>query len=210
MPCARWILTISFAGLSATQAWADPAADCRDAAAQAAAETGIPLAILTAVMLAETGRAPSGAPGAAPSPWPWTVQANGQGRWFPSRAAALAHAQGLIEAGQRNIDLGCFQINLRWHGDAFPSLGDMFDPLANARHAAAFLSDLADETGDWRLAAGAYHSRDPARAEAYVVRLERIHAAQSDAAPPPASRRPGARGPLVDLSRRNRPLVATP
>lgn len=193
--------------MAGAPAAADPALACRAAAAQAATETGVPLPILTAVMLAETGRAPSGGGGAL-SPWPWAVQAEGRGHWFATRDAALDHVRSLVAAGQHNIDIGCFQINLRWHGEAFPSLEAMFDPPANARHAARFLAALARETGDWRRAAGAYHSRDPARAEAYTLRLERIHMTQGAAPPPEPAPTVAVSGPLIDLSQRNRPLVA--
>lgn len=194
---------------------ANDAALCHRAAAVAAAETGVPLPVLTAIMGAETGRAPDG--GSAPEPWPWALQAGGRAYWPADAHQARATLAALVAQGQRNIDIGCFQINLRWHGAAFASAADMLDPLANARHAAAYLRRLHTETGDWRRAAGAYHSRDPARAEAYVRRVEEVHLRL---APPPAPATvppaPVPTGPLpaaavsalVDLNRRLPPLGA--
>ncbi len=186
--------------LSTSPALAD--ADlCARAARQAAAETGVPPAILIAIAGAETGRAGAGG---APQPWPWTLHAGGRGYWLPDAAAARAELHRLIAQGQRNIDIGCFQINLHWHAAAFAAPEAMLDPLANARHAAAFLRDLHARTGDWRQAAGAYHSRDPARAEAYVTRVEAVHerlGAPAPETPPPRE------GPLIDLDRRLGALV---
>ena len=59
------------------------------------------------------------------------------------------------------------QINLLHHPNAFASLEEGFDPLANARYAARFLKELYAERGDWMAAAGNYHSRTPERAQAY-------------------------------------------
>jgi hypothetical protein len=208
----RILLPILCALAAAAEARADSQV-CDAAAAAAAAETGVPLPILMAIARAESGRAPDGDPGADPAPWPWTLNAGGTGAWFATRAAALARAEALREEGETNFDLGCFQISHHWHAAAFPSLDAMLDPMANARYAAGYLAALHAETGDWRAAAAAYHSRDPARAEAYVRRLEALHAGGRAAEPATAAPAPqaaafsltratgalltGARGPLV-------------
>lgn len=51
--------------------------------------------------------------------------------------------------------------------NAFPTLEEGFDPLANTRYPARFLKELHAEHGDWMVAAGNYHSRTPERAQAY-------------------------------------------
>lgn len=167
---------------------------CDSAAADAADAAGVPLPILRAILLAESGRAPADDPGGALEPWPWTVRAGAQGHVFDSAAAAEAFALDRLRAGEDAIDLGCFQIGWRWHGAAFGSVDRMLDPMLNARYAADLLASLHRQSGDWRQAAGAYHSPDPARAEAYVLRLETLHAAGSAAPPPTPS---GGRGPLI-------------
>lgn len=169
------------------------AALCDDAAILAATETGVPVRILRALSRTETGRTHENAFG----PWPWTVNHAGDGRWFSDRRSALAHAEGLRAQGVRNLDIGCFQINLRWHGHAFASVAQMFDPLANARYAAEFLTDLHREFGDWDAAVAAFHSRTPHFAARYMERFHRIYAAlapdgqnhgpRPEAAPAPAS-----------------------
>ena len=150
-----------------------PAALCVAAAQTAARETGVPLPVLLALALTETGRRN----GAMLEPWPWALNVDGASHWLPDRASAAARAAELHEAGARNIDLGCFQINHRWHGAAFPSLEAMLDPGANALYAARFIASLKEETGDWVRAAGAYHSRTEVHAARYRARFEVLLAA---------------------------------
>ncbi len=63
--------------------------------------------------------------------------------------------------GIRSIDVGCMQINLMHHPDAFPSLEVAFDPQANAAYAVRFLKELFAQSGDWTKATGTYHSATP-------------------------------------------------
>jgi hypothetical protein len=181
----------------AQAAWAsDPADLCRAAVASAAAETGVPRDVLLAISLTETGRGQGG----RLQPWPWTVNAAGVGHWFPDRASAMRFAEAELAAGRTSFDVGCFQINVRWHGEAFASLDAMFDPSTNAGYAARFLSDLAREGGGWSAAAGAYHSRTAALAERYRTRFDAILADLADAppsAPQPDDDVPGYSHPLL-------------
>ncbi|MDZ7712446.1 MAG: hypothetical protein U5L06_04740 [Rhodovibrio sp.] len=71
--------------------------------------------------------------------------AEGRGRYLPSKAAAIAEVRDLQARGVSNIDVGCMQVNLHWHGDAFESLEQAFDPAYNVAYAAAFLLDLAGQ-----------------------------------------------------------------
>lgn len=151
-------------------ALARPATSCDQAAAQAARESGVPLEVLLALTRAETGRA--GAQGLVP--WPWAVNQAGQGYWFDTQAEAEQFVEAQLAFGYSNLDLGCFQLNHRWHGAAFSSLRAMFDPLENARYAAAFLAEKHRQTGDWLTAAGAYHSGTEEYAERYIARFSEI------------------------------------
>jgi hypothetical protein len=162
----NWAATIALVVSSAAAA-ADNTL-CREAAAQAAAESGVPVAVLLAVTLTETGRRMDG----QDQPWPWTVNVAGAGHWFSNAAETLAFMREQIAAGRNSFDIGCFQINHRWHGAAFASLDAMLDPVTNARYAARFLADLHAETGDWSSAAGAFHSRTAALADRYRARFD--------------------------------------
>jgi transglycosylase-like protein with SLT domain len=158
-----------------------PADLCRQAAVDAATATGVPPGVLLAITLTETGRRKNG----AFQPWPWTVNMQGKGVWFDSRAEALAYAETSYASGARSFDVGCFQINYKWHGQAFTSINQMFDPDANATYAARFLLRLFAEKGNWVDAAGAYHSKTPKLANRYKKRFKRIYAGLGEVDLPP-------------------------
>jgi hypothetical protein len=176
----RFLLAAALALQGAAAAAAiDPPGLCEAAARAAAEATGVPIAVLEAIALAESGRSQGG----VRRPWPWAVNFGGPGFWFDSSEEAqlaIAERQSL---GATNFDVGCFQINHRWHGDAFDSVAAMLDPGANALYAARFLQELHAETGSWPDAAGAYHSRTPELAEAYRARFLAL---QGDAGSPAA------------------------
>lgn len=200
--------------LSPLPALATPAGLCDAAAEQAATENGVPLALMRAITRVETGR--------DHTPWPWTLNVDGQGAWFENAEEAIASAERAVANGVDHVDIGCFQLNLRWHGAHFASLSDMIDPLANARHAARFLSELHTETDDWREAAAAYHSRTPDLGEAYLTRLEAAHEADPLTTPEiPISThangyplllagQSGAAGSIVPHARAMKPLIGAP
>jgi hypothetical protein len=77
----------------------------------------------------------------------------------------------LLQQGVGSIDVGCFQVNLAYHPDAFDTLESAFEPQANARAAARFLSALRGRTGTWDAAIAAYHSATPERGTPYRQRV---------------------------------------
>ncbi len=198
----------------------DPAALCDAAAQTAARDSGVPADILLAITRAETGRRNRG----VLRPWPWAINDNGQGVWFATRDEAMQAAQDRLSAGDDNFDIGCFQINTRWHGQAFASLNDMFDPATNARYAATFLTELMRETGDWNRAIAAYHSRTAELAGPYLDRVTALRGLPAlpadsvqtaDAAPQHPnlfpllqSGTPGSAGSLVPMQGGLAPLFA--
>lgn len=143
---------------------AGPAQLCLDAAAATAEDYDIPQDVLLAITLVETGR--------ADQPWPWTVAVEGTGHWLESADAAATLIDAAIADGLTKIDIGCFQLNYRWHGAAFASATEMLDPLRNAQYAAQFLSEHQARTGDWSSAAAAYHSATPEHAKVYQARFD--------------------------------------
>ncbi len=100
----------------------------------------------------------------------------GTGRWFQDQDSARAYVFRHFKNGARSFDVGCFQINYKWHHQEFRSLDEMFDPLKNALYAAKFLQTLYTELGDWDEAVGAYHSRTSELATRYLKRFRRIQA----------------------------------
>ncbi len=166
----RWVILLLL--LAGPVRAATPAMLCEQVAMQVAAETGVPADVLGALTLTETGRRQDG----VLRPWPWAVNAEGAGTWFDDPRQALDFASARVAAGRTNVDIGCFQLNFRWHGQNFGSVAEMFDPLANARYAAGFLRELYAESGDWRAAAGMFHSRRPADAARYLARFDDLRA----------------------------------
>lgn len=148
----------------------DPSFECERAATIASREIRVPVEVLNALTLAETGRSRNGSFDA----WPWTVNMEGKGHWFRDLVSARDYALEHYKRGTRSFDVGCFQINYKWHGGNFSSLEVMFDPVENARYAARFLLELYKESGDWKTAAGYYHSRTPALSESYRKRFSRL------------------------------------
>jgi hypothetical protein len=172
-----------------------------DAAAQHAAEkTGVPSDVLMAITRTETGLEKGG----VMQPWPWTVNMEGRGVWFDTKSEALEYVFDHFKTGARSFDIGCFQINYRWHGAHFASIEEMFDPSSNAIYAALFLKELYTESGDWTVAAGGFHSRTPARADRYMVRFEAMLAELDTRGQDELPAHPSA---ITDLQRNRFPLL---
>lgn len=153
------------------KALASPATaiDC-DAAGRAAEHRfGVPSGLLHAIGVAESGR--WDAMQGRIIPWPFAVDIAGQGRLYDTVDEALRAAANQLAAGQHNIDVGCFQINLLYHPLAFSDLPQAFDAVANADYAAQFLSGLHAQLGSWEAAVAAYHSATPVLGEPYQRRV---------------------------------------
>ncbi len=132
---------------------------CHMATAAAERATGVPNQLLTAISRVESGRHDPGT--GKLEAWPWSINVEGAGHVYGTKAEAVAAVASFQAQGARSIDVGCMQINLRQHPNAFGSLSDAFDPQDNALYAARFLTDLFQQTGSWPHAAAAYHSQTP-------------------------------------------------
>jgi hypothetical protein len=130
---------------------------------------GIPDNLLLAIGLQEAGTRRNG----HFTVWPYAVNAAGEGRLFDSRNAALDWIAERQASGIRSIDVGCMQINMRWHPDAFDNPAQGFDPRVNVDYAARFLKRLHRRTGSWMQAAGSYHSFEPEYRDTYLDRLQK-------------------------------------
>ena len=161
----------------------------------------IPVHLLAAISTTESGRWHDGLGMALP--WPWTINVEGKGYYFGSKAEAVAATQKYLREGRRSIDVGCMQVNLKHHPKAFANLNEAFDPATNVAYAASFLKNNYDEMGDWVKAAAAYHSRTSHLGRSYLARVEKnwvqivnkVRAARGEA--PLVSVRAAAASPLV-------------
>jgi hypothetical protein len=146
--------------------------DCGAIAARMERAEDIPPGLLQAVALAESGRIHPMHGDARP--WPWTVRSGPDSFYLPSKELALRKVRELQDAGRSNIDVGCMQINLGYHGSAFATLEEAFDPLSNVAYGARFLAGLRGETHSWAKATGRYHSSDADRGQDYRARVWRL------------------------------------
>ncbi|HEX4767286.1 MAG TPA: lytic transglycosylase domain-containing protein [Lichenihabitans sp.] len=116
----------------------------------AAQRYNIPLAVFYAVGLLETG----GKDGLRP----YTMNIEGRPSFNETLPEALTAFEAARAKGAKLIDIGCMQINYRWHGEHFSSVSEMFDPAHNVDYAARFLRDLRAREGSWTLAVARYNA----------------------------------------------------
>ncbi len=147
----------------------DPSSLCEQAIRTAEAIGHTPPGLLAAVGQVESGRPDPGT--GAMRPWPWTIDADGIGQFFATKAQAVAAVAALQAQGVRSIDVGCMQVNLMHHPEAFASLDQAFDPAANTVFAERFLNALYRRTGNWPSSVAAYHSETPQIAADYQHRV---------------------------------------
>jgi soluble lytic murein transglycosylase-like protein len=138
---------------------------CERQMAQAAQKHGVPLGVLYAVGLTETGR--------GDSLRPYALNIEGKSSYDDDKATALRRFAGAQAAGIKLIDVGCMQINHHFHAKQFRSVEQMFEPVANVEYAARFLKELKAREGTWTMAVARYHAgpdNDPAQ-KRYVCRV---------------------------------------
>ena len=107
--------------------------------------------------------------------WPWTVNAQGKGSFYATKQQAINAVKKLQAQGVKSIDVGCMQINLAYHPDAFEDLEEAFNPYKNVEYGAKFLTKLYEQKGNWNKAATAYHSNAPVKAKKYAKKLSRVY-----------------------------------
>jgi hypothetical protein len=117
---------------------------------RAAALHGVPLNVLYSVGLTETGTRGELSP--------YDMNVDGQAVHSTNLAEAMARFAQAKGRGAKFIDIGCMQINHRFHGADFRSLSEMFDPARNVEYAASFLKTLRAEEGNWTLAVARYNA----------------------------------------------------
>ena len=142
---------------------------CRAATSSVEQASRIPDQLLSAISKVESGRVDPDS--GTVQAWPWTINAEGVGHYYASKAEAIAAAQAFQAQGIRSIDVGCLQVNLSYHPGAFASLDQAFDPQSNAAYAASFLQTLFLQQGSWPHAAAAYHSLNPGPGADYQRRV---------------------------------------
>lgn len=129
---------------------AEAANICEREMARAAKKYDVPLAVLYAVGLTETGK--------KGSLHPYALNIEGPSYFDANVQQAIQRFEQARKDGAKLIDIGCMQINHYYHSSHFRSVEEMFDPSLNVDYAARFLRDLRAKEGSWTMAAARYHA----------------------------------------------------
>ena len=184
MPSRSWLLAgvvcvmmaaVAGSGQSRAADSPSPSAQCEAAVAAAEQKEQSPPGLLLQIARVESGRPTP--PTNTLRPWPWAVDADGEGIFFDTKAQAVAWSKKALARGTVTyLDVGCMQIDLRMHPHAFRDLDEAFDPTANAAYGAHYLRTLhdGDAGGNWYVAIGFYHSHTPELAAAYRAQVAAV------------------------------------
>ena len=150
---------------------------CLAEAQRAEAKHGIPAGLLQSITRVESGRKTVTGDY---MPWAWTLNDRGKGLFFDDRDAALTYLRDAVATPGHSVDVGCMQVNTKWHAEGFLDIADMLDPVHNASYAAGFLLDLHAAHQSWDEAVKHYHSAEPRKNVVYhrrvLAELERFMA----------------------------------
>jgi soluble lytic murein transglycosylase-like protein len=123
---------------------------CEKHLVRVSAQENVPLGVLYAVGLTETGN----------KGWlhPYALNIEGETVFATSEKEALQKFAKARKQGKKLIDLGCMQVNHYYHGSQFKSPAEMLVPEKNIAYAARFLRSLRQEHGSWTMAVARYHA----------------------------------------------------
>jgi hypothetical protein len=152
-------LIVGLTALSSIHLFSAPAAaqtgiSCPQLIADAEARRQIPRGLLMAIAVTESGL------NGSPNPHAMNIA----GRSYFARD--LNDMASVISAnwqrGIQSIDVGCMQINLKYHGDKFARMTDLLHSPTNVEYGASYLIHLATERGSWREGVMDYHNKNSA------------------------------------------------
>ena len=150
-PRSIWLAATLFSCSSSFVAASDTRLGiCEREMAAVAERQRIPLGVLYAVALTETGR--------KGRLHPYALNVEGKSIFASSPADAMGEFRRARRLGKKLIDLGCMQVNHHYHGNRFASVEEMLDPVKNVTYAAQFLIELHRREGSWTMAVARYHA----------------------------------------------------
>ena len=141
---------------------------CEEAIQTVEKKYNIPYKLLSAISLTETGRTIDG----NFVSWPWSFNVSGKTVLFENEDNARKFLKEKIKKNLNNIDIGCMQINYKYHNKRFKNLDDILNPLSNVDWAAKYLKSLFSKYKSWNTAISRYHSSNPKRMKNY---LKKVH-----------------------------------
>ena len=104
--------------------------------------------------------------------WPWTLNHAGKSMFFDTKKQMRNYVFKNLKRNDFNIDVGCMQINIKWHKNNFKKISDMFEVNPNISYAASFLQQLKNKHGSWDKAIKHYHSSDPRKNNPYLIKVK--------------------------------------
>ncbi len=163
---------------SKSVAYSNVVPNCKELAKAIEIEKRLPENILTSISMVESGRLLDDGSMFA---WPWSLNHAGKSVFFDTKDQALKYLRKNITSEFRNIDVGCMQVNVKWHYAQFSSFEEMIDPITNIEYAARFLLALKSKHGTWEQAIKHYHSSKEKFNKKYFNKVNRIWAASNRA-----------------------------
>ena len=125
-------------------------------------KTIVPVNLLLQVAKVESGYGPH------KTPWPWAIQVQGKSYYFKTQSAANLYIKQLLSLGIENFDVGCFQVNWRWHKDKVRTPQELLNPIKNTLIASQYLGDLKTQHYSWLKAVAYYHSSNLQQGKNYA------------------------------------------
>ena len=147
-------------------AYSDSLTNCLNFTEKYGKQFNIPDKLLTSISLVESGIKKNN----NFVSWPWTLNVAGKSMFFDNKNDALSFLKKNYK--NKNIDVGCMQISLKYHINEFDSLENILDPDTNVKYAAKFLRKLFLKYKRWNEAISRYHSSVPKRKTQYLNRVK--------------------------------------
>ena len=147
-------------------AYSSSTTDCFNFTEKYGKQFNIPDKLLTSISLVESGIKRNN----RFISWPWTLNVAGKSKFFDNKNDALDFLKKNYK--NKNIDVGCMQISLKYHFKEFDSLENILDPEQNVKYAAKFLKNLFSKHRRWNEAISRYHSSVPIRKKKYLKRVK--------------------------------------
>ncbi len=115
---------------------------------------GVPPMLLYAVALQESGRTVSG----LHRPWPWTLNVDGRAYYYDTKTEMWDGLRAFVLNGRTNIGIGLLQVTWPYNQHVLSDVYAAIEPYTNLRMGALILAERYQESGDWWVAVGHYHS----------------------------------------------------
>ena len=125
----------------------------------------LPNKLLTSIALVESGIKKNEF-----KSWPWTLNVSGKSMYFDNKLETLEYLKSNISS-KKSIDVGCMQINTRYHLKNFKDLSHLVEPEENVKYAAIYLRKLYNKHKSWNEAVSRYHSSIPKRKKNYLKKV---------------------------------------